>query len=60
LWATTMGLTGNVSVPVLKMFHPLSEAASTHADVSLYTLKSHVIIWFGYLFLKKFYHYTLL
>jgi hypothetical protein len=44
LWATTMGLTGHVSVPVLKMFHPLSDAASTHADVPVCTLKSHVII----------------
>lgn len=60
LWATTMGLTGDVSVPVLKMFHPLSDAASTHTDVSLCTLKSCVIIWCGHLFLTKFYHYTLL
>jgi len=55
-----MRLTGDVSVPVLRMFHPLSDAASTHADVPLCTLKSHVIIWCGYLFLKKFHHYTLL
>jgi len=50
----------DVSVPVLKMFHPLSDAASTHADVSACTLKSRVIICCGYLFLTKFYHYTLL
>jgi len=55
-----MGLTGDVIVPALKMFHPLSDTASTHADISLCTLKSYVIIRCGYLFLKKFYHYTLL
>jgi hypothetical protein len=37
---TTARLIGDVRVSVLKMFHPPSDTAGTHADVSINTTKS--------------------
>jgi hypothetical protein len=38
--STTARLIGDVLVPVFKMFHPPSDTAGTHADISTHTTKS--------------------
>jgi hypothetical protein len=38
--STTVRLIGDVRVSVLKMFHPRSDSADTHADISIHTTKS--------------------
>jgi hypothetical protein len=40
--STTARLIGDVRVSVLKMFHPPSDSAGTHADISTHTTKSLV------------------
>jgi hypothetical protein len=40
--STTARLIGDVDVSVLKMFHSISDTASTHADISIQTTKSLV------------------
>jgi hypothetical protein len=40
--STTARLIGDVRVSVLKMFHPPSDTADTHADISIHTTKSLV------------------
>jgi hypothetical protein len=37
--STTARLIGDVRVSVLKMFHPPSDTADTHADISIHTMK---------------------
>jgi hypothetical protein len=38
--STTARLIGDVSLSVLKMFHPSSDTADTHVDISIHTTKS--------------------
>jgi hypothetical protein len=37
--STTARLIGDVRVSVLKMYHPASDNADTHADISIHTMK---------------------